>query len=383
MRVIRNAPEVTHCPDPDCVSLPRLNRWRSAALILEMASRSELRKAFESVPQFQRSPLYTRLGPIVAGDDFLLDLAAKSRAGQQPTFLFFAAVHYLLLGGADHELKQFYPSVVGDTGLPRAQVAAPFVSFCHAYRHELTALLEERLVQTNAVPRSLALWLGAVVIRRFTDKPIHLVDVGASAGIHLRFDRFGYVLGGSHFGTTDSPVRIEALWRGDAPVPALDSIPSIATATGVDLSPVDISSADERRWLEALIWPDNRPEAELLEAALRVIAADLPDIRAGDAIDVCPQLAAELPPGEPRVVFHSSTRMHVPSEHRSAFDSAIASLGENAPLYTLTLERPPDPDPRPQPASPGAAVYLRTPSGEELLVAVVGTRVEWVEPVGL
>ena len=239
-----------------------------------MASRSELRKAFESVPQFQRSPLYTRLGPIVAGDDFLLDLAAKSRAGQQPTFLFFAAVHYLLLGGADHELKQFYPSVVGDTGLPPAQVAAPFVSFCHAYRHELTALLEERLVQTNAVPRSLALWLGAVVIRRFTDKPIHLVDVGASAGIHLRFDRFGYVLGGSHFGTTDSPVRIEALWRGDAPVPALDSIPSIATATGVDLSPVDISSADERRWLEALIWPDNRPEAELLEAALRVIEAD-------------------------------------------------------------------------------------------------------------
>jgi Uncharacterized protein conserved in bacteria len=348
-----------------------------------MSDRSELRKAFASVPQFERSPLYTRLGPVVAGDDFLLELAAMSRVGQQPTFLFFGAVHYLLLSGADHELKRFYASVVGDAVLPSEGAAAPFVSFCHAYRDELAALLEERLVQTNAVPRSLALWLGAVVIHRFTDAPIHLVDVGASAGIHLRFNQFGYTLGGSRFGDANSSVQLEAEWQSDAPVPVLDAIPSIASATGVDLHPVDASSVEQRRWLEALVWPDNRPEAELLEAALRVIASDLPDIRAGDAIDVCPQLAAELPPDEPRVVFHSATRMHIPAQRRAAFDGAIRSLGENAPLYVLTLERPPDPDPRPQPARPGAAVYLCTPSGQEVLVAVVGTRVEWVEPVKL
>ena len=50
-------------------------------------------------------------------------------------------------------------------------------------------------------------------------------------------------------------------------------------------------------------------------------------ILAGDAIDVLPGLAARLPAGEPRVVFHFATRMHVPPERRVAFDAAIDALG--------------------------------------------------------
>src|SRR6185436_14436447 len=107
------------------------------------------------------------------------------------------------------------------------------------------------------------------------------------------------------FGDPRSPVQIAAAWRGDASIPDLDTLPALASVTGVDLNPLDARNPDDRRWLEALVWPENCLEADLLHHALDIVAADPPPIRAGDAIDVCPALSAELPPGEPRVVFHA------------------------------------------------------------------------------
>jgi len=89
-----------------------------------------------------------------------------------------------------------------------------------------------------------------------------------------------------------------------------------------------------------------------------LVAADPPDVRRGDAVDLCPALARELPPGEPRVVFHAATRLHVAHERRPTFDAAIDSLGENAPLYRIHLE-----------------------SGVEPALAVAEGRLEWIEPL--
>ena len=277
----------------------------------------------------------------------------------------------------------FYPSVVGDAARQPDGAGLSLISFCREYQNEILELLQTRLVQTNAVQRSLALRLGLVAVARELNAPMHLIEIGASAGIHLRFDRYGYTLGEGHFGNTDSPVRIEAELVGRDLAPDLDDIPPIASRNGVDLHPLDARDPDDRRWLEALVWPDNRREATLLRHALAVVAPDPPPVRAGNAIDVCPQLAAELPDGEPRVVFTVATRMHVPNDQLDAFDAAIDSLGEQAPLYLLTLDRPLHPDPRRQPARPGNAIYLRDPAGTDKLVAVAGARIEWVQPVGV
>ena len=225
-------------------------------------------------------------------------------------------------------------------------------------------------MQTNVVKRALALRLGLAVIGRSTAAPVHLIEVGASAGVLLRFDRYGYTLGGRRFGDPRSPVHVVAEWRGDAAVPDLDVLPPLAGVMGVDLNPLDARNADDRRWLEALVWPENRLEADLLRQALAVVAADPPPIRAGDAIAVCPSLAEELPPGEPRVVFHAITRLHVPPDRLDAFDAALASLGSNGPLYWLSLEGQGELD-------------LRDPGGAVTHLARVGPRLEWVTPVDL
>lgn len=329
----------------------------------------ELSRRFADASEFASSPLYRSLARVVAENEALLRLAARGRRGQQPTFLFFGAVHALLLGGAEHELAQFYRSIVGEAARLPDKAGPALVAFCAENADPLAAIIETRLVQTNVVKRALALRYGLAAIGRQVAAPVHLIEIGASAGLLLRFNRYGYTVGGRSFGERASPVQIDAAWRGAAAVPDLDLLPPLASVTGVDLHPLDARNAADRRWLEALVWPENRYEADLLRRALDLVAAAPPKIDAGDAIDACPALAASLPPGEPRVVFHAITRLHVPPEKLGTFDGAIAALGDAAPLYWLSLEGP-------------GALDLRGPDGVVTRLASVGGRVEWIAPAG-
>lgn len=347
------------------------------------AQRARVRRAFVEPGEFTTSPLYQALSRTVAGEDALLDLAAAGRPGQYPTFLFFGAVHHLLLTRAgDDPLAAYYPSLLpaGATARPAEEAGPALVAFCARHADALREVIGSRLVQTNQVQRALALRFGlAAIADEVGEQPVHLIEVGASAGLNLRFDRYGCRLGGRHFGDPHSPVQLVAELYGDGALPDLDALPALASVRGVDLNPVDVLDPDDRQWLRALVWPENHDQRLLLTAALDLVAGDPPPILRGDAVDVLPGLAAGLPAGAARVVFHSATRMHVPAERRAAFDAAIAALGETGPLWWLSVEDAPDPDPRADRSRGGAALHLRGPDGEGRVLAVVEGHLRWVE----
>ena len=56
------------------------------------------------------SPLYEEISLSIAGDPEILALAACTTNPSVPN-IFLAAVHFLLLRGAQHSLAAFYPSV--------------------------------------------------------------------------------------------------------------------------------------------------------------------------------------------------------------------------------------------------------------------------------
>ena len=52
-----------------------------------------------------------------------------------------------------------------------------------------------------------------------------------------------------------SPVQLSGSIVGDRPIPTR-AIPQVVARVGVDLDPVDVTDADDARWLRACLWPD-------------------------------------------------------------------------------------------------------------------------------
>jgi hypothetical protein len=342
--------------------------------------REQVRAAFENPKEFTTSPLYRCLGPTVAVTGQLLDLACLGQPGQYPTFLFFGAVHLLLLAGTDHPLARFYPSIVGERALPPEGAGPALVSFGREHAAELAETIRTRLVQTNQVQRAIGLRLGLSVIAGEVPGPVHVIEAGTSAGLNLRFGRYGYRLNGRRFGDPASPVQLAAGCHGQQPEPDLDRQPAIAGVLGIDLHPVDATDPGARAWLQALVWPENHRQRALLTTALELAAADPPPILAGDVIDVLPGIAGTLAAGEPRVVFHSATRMHVPAGRLAAFDAAIERAGDTGPLWRLSIEDAPEAQSRPRTARQGPALQLRRPGAAVAeTIAIVDGHLAWID----
>jgi hypothetical protein len=329
---------------------------------------ADVRAAFVDPEEFWSSPLYRGLSSVVAADPFLLGLAANARPGQGPTFAFFGAVHWLLLSGAPHPLGDYYPSVRGESArAPDDDAGAALSAFAVEHAAAITGLLETRLVQTNHVQRAVGLRLGlGAVAAQVADAPVHLLEVGSSAGLLLRHDQYGYRMGGRRFGQRSSPVQLATDWRSNAEVPDLDAVPFIASTTGIDLNPLDAASKDDRLWLEALVWPEDRSKAVQLRRALALAAESPVAVLAGDAVDLCPRWADALPGREPRIVFHCATRMHVPVAQRAAFDRAIDSAGIDGPLYRIAIE--------------GEGLVVTGPKGHTIVRYDVDGHLAWARP---
>ncbi|MBF9134406.1 DUF2332 domain-containing protein [Plantactinospora sp. S1510] len=334
--------------------------------------------AFRTARGFGSSPLYGQLLAVVANNEALLELATQTRHGQQPTFALFGAVHYLLLRGTSDPLGEYYASVVGDSARPfDADAGVAFTRFCEAHSAQIASILGTRLVQTNHVQRALVLRLGLALTRRATAAPVRIVEVGCSAGLNLRADRYAFTLGTATFGDRTSPVHIRAEVSSAELLPDMDQLPRIADVVGIDLDPPDLTSDDDRAWLRALVWPENSYQATQLQAAMDVVAADPPRVLRGNSIEVGPKLAATLPPGLPRLVVHTATRIHVPAEERPAFDAAVAAFGVDGPMLHLALED----DQRIAPSGrPGIGLTATDADGSRT-IAVADGHLAWLEPL--
>ncbi|MEV6812880.1 DUF2332 domain-containing protein [Micromonospora sp. NPDC051296] len=335
-------------------------------------------EAFRAARGFDSSPLYRQLLTVVANDEALLGLAARTRHGQQPTFALFGAVHYLLLRGEPDALAEYYPSVVGDSARPfDRNTGRAFMRFCDVYSAQITSILSTRLVQTNQVQRAVVIRLGLALLRRVTSAPVCVVEVGCSAGLNLRADRYALTVGGAAFGDPTSPVHIHVEVPEAGLLPDLDELPEVADVVGVDLAPPDLTDDDDRAWLRALVWPENSHQAAQLQAAMDVVAADPPRVLRGNAIEIGPKVAATLPPGLPRLVVHTATRIHVPAEDRPAFDAAVASFGVHGPMLHLALE---DEQLIAPSGRPGVGLTATDAAGSRT-VAVADGHLAWLEPL--
>jgi len=178
---------------------------------------------------------------------------------------FMGAVHRLVLEGRAPALARHYPSAGGEAGLEGAWTA--FRDTLEQHRDTLRALVTSP-VQTNEVGRAAALFGGFLLVARETSLPLRLLELGASAGLNLRWDHYRYEQGDAGWGDRASPVRLVDMFPDGFP-PGQRRCRVIERA-GCDTLPVDPCSADGQITLLSCLWPDQRERIALLRGALEV-----------------------------------------------------------------------------------------------------------------
>jgi hypothetical protein len=274
----------------------------------------------------------------------------------------FGAVHRIVLEGGAPELARHYPSVGGD-GDPAA--AWPHLRELLVSAPQRLHVVMERSVQTNEVGRSAALVGGFLLVARETGLPLRIREIGSSAGLNLRWDRYRYEAGDAAWGDPRSPVRFAGVFED--PPPPLDVEARVADRRGCDRAPIDPASEDGRLTLLSYTWPDQRARFELLRAALDVAREAPAAIDRADAVDWLRAQLAEPHPGAATVVFHSIVMQYLSEDAREAVRAAIEEAGSrasaDAPLAWLRME----------PHAEYAHVQLTLwPAGEERLLAEAG-----------
>jgi hypothetical protein len=236
--------------------------------------------------------------------------ALEPHAPRAQTFaplLLLASVHRMVLEGSLPEAARFYPSMGG-----QADVDALWPHFLEALPR---AVLPDCL-QTNEVGRSRALLPGFLEIVRYAALPVRLLEIGASAGLNLRWDHFPFL--------------------------AVPEAVRVVERRGCDLNPIDPSLDESRPALLSFIWPDQsyrfRQLAGVLEIARRVPAP----VDRSDAVPWLRTHLASAHPGVITVVFHSYIMPYLGEGARENVRQIMEEAGSrataDAPLAWLSLE---------------------------------------------
>jgi hypothetical protein len=263
---------------------------------------------------------------------------AQDPSGSVPSLRFAGALHRRVLEGRAPELAQHYPSAGGVAGpegaWPRAR------QLIETFGVEIGRDMQ-RPVQTNEVGRAAALYGGLLHVAAAWRRPTRLLEIGASAGLNLRVDRFAYEIDDQVvLGDPASPVRLRRPWRGT--FPAYDVDLDIVTRAGCDPAPLDPSDEADRLTLLSYVWPDQLDRIERLRGALLIAAVRPLVVEALPASAFLERELAEPTPGVATVVWHSVVRQYLERDERAAVDDVLAAAGaratDDAPLVRLSLE---------------------------------------------
>jgi hypothetical protein len=284
------------------------------------------------------------------------------------------AVHALVLAGGAPDLARFYPSAGGAPRWPDAWET--FIDTVDRNVDSLRAALA-RGVQTNEVNRCAALLGGFLHVADRTGLPLRVLEVGASAGLNLNWDRYRYeyqrmsadplstdeAATDFSWGDATSGVMIRATWEGSSPL--LNAPLRVASRAGCDIAPIDVRDPIQVQRIESFVWPDQLPRLQQLRAAIHLATGFAPvGAEKADVVDWLNQQLTTTADGVATIVYHSIFWWYLSEEQRQAMTDLIREAGtrarEQAPLAWLQFEMR---------GAKGADVDLTLwPSGEKVLL---------------
>lgn len=232
---------------------------------------------------------------------------------------------------------------------------------------EVSAVVLSRSTQTNEAGRCATLLPSLAQISAVEDRPLALIEVGASAGLALFPDRYGYEFVRGRAGGDPAGVGVADPGAGQAhapearttrlvpagatpgtfpvlscvisgPVPVPAEIPRVAWRAGIDLNPLDVRNPDDVAWLEALVWPEQEFRLERLRHAIAIAQERPPLLVAGDLNEQLVELVGQAPADAALVVFHSAVMAYLDAGGRARFRHTMADLAAERGCHWLSNE---------------------------------------------
>jgi hypothetical protein len=244
------------------------------------------------------------------------------------------ALHAAALSGRDAALTALYPAAQPDADADAVWAAAR--TFLTRERAWVEGFLRSP-PQTNEPRRAIALLVGFLDLAARFDLPLDLLELGASAGLNLCWDRASYRTASWSWGVKGT-APIETDWRG--PPPPLAADVRVRSRAACDQNPLDLRSPGELLRLRSYVWADQAERlARFDEAVARALAHDVRVERADAADWIEARLEARASDAL-TVVYHSVFYQYPPRATRERIAAAIERAGEDgrAPLAWLRVE---------------------------------------------
>ncbi|MBX3479216.1 MAG: DUF2332 domain-containing protein [Caulobacter sp.] len=315
------------------------------------------------------------LGPL---DDLFAAWAGREPASHirdATPLRLLGALHHLTLTGAAPVLAGLYPDQAPGTDWTALIPAAR--SALETHRAQVADFMTSP-PQTNEVGRSLCLAPGFLIIAARTGLPLSLQEIGASAGLNLRWDRYGYDLGGRRWGDAASPVQLSANWRGAAP--ARTPPVTVAARAACDQAPLDVNDEATALRLQSYVWADQPARLARLRGAIAIARTTPADLVKADAAVWTESRLAPVE-GVASVLFHSVMWQYMPQATQNAvsaaIDAAASAATASAPFAWLRME--PDLS---REGFPMAVRLTLWPDGQTLHLANVHPHGAWVDWLG-
>jgi hypothetical protein len=286
----------------------------SAVPVGRARSLAQAYRHFGVVEAAGTSPLYERVAVALSESEEALRAIEAAPARKRHPTVILAALHDLALAGRAPTLAAAYAAADGDAA------AAAAIDTLLRMTDSVVAIAERRRPRPNETGRCAVLYPAiAEAARRVGTNAVGLIDVGCSAGLNLNVDRVRITYGnGQSLGDPSSPVRQSCSVVGDRPIPTL-AMPEVVARVGVDRDPIDVTDADDARWLRACLWPDQPERVARLEAEMALAATAPPLLLRGDAVEMLPAALARVPADALPVVTTTWALSRLPLESRLRF----------------------------------------------------------------
>src|SRR5690242_15777806 len=286
----------------------------SATSVGRARTLAQVYRRFGEVDAAETSPLYERVAVALSESGEALRAIESAPARKRNPTVILAALHDLALAGRAPALAAAYAAADGDAA------AGAAIEVLLRMTDSVVALAVLRPVRADETGRCAVLYPAiAEAARRAGADAVGLIDVGCSAGLNLKVDRVGITYSNRQaLGDPSSPVQQSSSIVGGRPVPAR-AMPEVVARVGVDLDPVDVTDADDARWLRACLWPDQPERAARLKAEMALAAMAPPLLLHGDAVEVMPGAFARVPADALPVVTTTWALSRFPLESRLRF----------------------------------------------------------------